>query len=179
MTVAPRPETETTEELGFEGVFNAYSRFVYRTAYAVTGRHEDAEDVVQTIFLRLAKLEVSSNVLRNPRPYLHRAAVNASLSVIRSRRRAAVLHDAVRVESVQNAPASAIADEELLRCLREEIAALKPHAAEILLLRYVHTCSDAEIARMLGVSRGAIALKLFRLRARLRKRLRSRMEGQP
>ena len=50
MRVIAMPETETTGKLEFEEIFNTYSRFVYRTAYAVTGRHEDAEDVLQTIF---------------------------------------------------------------------------------------------------------------------------------
>jgi DNA-directed RNA polymerase specialized sigma24 family protein len=37
----------------------------------------------------------------------------------------------------------------------------------------MHNKSDKEIARMLGVSRGAIALKLYRSRARLKKLLRA------
>ena len=53
---------------------------------------------------------------------------------------------------------------------------MKPEAAQILILRYVHDKSVAEIARLLGVSRGTIALRLFRSRARLKKLLRARME---
>jgi DNA-directed RNA polymerase specialized sigma24 family protein len=40
------------------------------------------------------------------------------------------------------------------------------------ILRYMHNKSDSEIARMLGVSRGTIAVKLFRSRMKLRKLLR-------
>ena len=178
MRLMPMPQTETAGDLEFEQIFSAYSRFVYRTAYAVTGRHEDAEDVLQTIFLRLAKREIPSDVLRNPKPYLHRSAVNASLNVIRSRRRDAVLRDAARLEPAPTADATTNDDEELLTRLREAVAQLKPQAAEIVVLRYVHNHSDAEIARMMGVSRGAIALKLFRLRARLKKILRANMGGQ-
>ena len=178
MRVVAMPETETAEKLEFEEIFNAHSRFVYRTAYAVTGRHEDAEDVLQTIFLRLAKREVTLDVLRNPKPYLHRSAVNVSLNVIRSRRREATLREATRLESAQTPHATTTDDEELHARLREAIAQLKPRAAEIVLLRYVHNHSDAEIARMLGVSRGAIAVKLFRLRARLKKILRASMGGR-
>jgi len=178
MHIVAAPEVETTAKLEFEEIFNAYSRFVYRTAYAVTGRHEDAEDVLQTIFLRLARREVTPDVLRNPKPYLHRAAVNGSLNVIRSRRREAMFREAARLECVQTPAATANDDEEVLARLREAIAQLKPQAAEIVLLRYVHNQSDAEIARMLGVSRGAIALKLFRLRARLKKVLCAGMGGR-
>ena len=178
MHIVATPEAETTGKLEFEEIFNAYSRFVYRTAYAVTGRHEDAEDVLQTIFLRLAKREITPEILRNPKAYLHRSAVNVSLNVIRSRRRQAVLREAARLESAQTPDATINDDEELHACLREAIAQLKPQAAEIVLLRYVHNYSDAEIAQILGVSRGAIAIKLFRLRARLKKALRESMGGR-
>src|SRR4030095_10980412 len=79
MSIVPMPEIEATGSPEFEEIFNEYSRFVYRTAYAVTGRHEDAEDVLQTIFLRLARHKIAPDVLKNPKPYLYRSAVNVSL----------------------------------------------------------------------------------------------------
>jgi RNA polymerase sigma-70 factor, ECF subfamily len=176
MSIVPMPKVEATGSPEFEEIFNEYSRFVYRTAYAVTGRHEDAEDVLQTIFLRLARHEIAPDVLKNPKPYLYRSAVNVSLNVIRSRSRATNLrNDALRVQP--GTVPGAIFDEELCSRLREAIGQLKPEAAEILLLRYTHNHSDAEIARMMGVSRGTIALKLFRLRSRLKKLLSAAMGG--
>ena len=44
----------------FESIFHEHSEFVYRTAYRVTGSAEDAEDVMQTVFLKLLKVVVSS-----------------------------------------------------------------------------------------------------------------------
>jgi DNA-directed RNA polymerase specialized sigma24 family protein len=44
-------------------------------------------------------------------------------------------------------------------------------AVELLILRYVHNYSDFEIAKMFGKSRSAIAVRLFRARARLKKLL--------
>jgi RNA polymerase sigma factor (sigma-70 family) len=49
------------------------------------------------------------------------------------------------------------------------IADLNPKDAQVIVLRYLHDRSDAEIARVLGVSRGAVAMRLFRSRLRLRK----------
>jgi RNA polymerase sigma factor (sigma-70 family) len=59
--------------------------------------------------------------------------------------------------------------------LYEAIAELKAEHAEILILRYMHNKTEAEIARTFGVSRGTIAIKLFRSRMRLRKILRRRL----
>lgn len=152
----------------FETLFKAHAQLMYRTAYGVLGTHHDAEDVVQTIFLKLIRQEFPPDLERNPEAYLYRAAVNASLSTIRNRR-----HE-VLVENWQPFEASApidTDDQERHRRLYEAIAELKPEAAQIVILRYMHNKSDAEIARMLGVSRGSIALKLFRSRMKLRKLL--------
>src|SRR6185436_9684824 len=70
-----------------EAIFRAHYRLTYRTAYAVTGSAADAEDVVQTIFLRLLRREVPPDLRKNPGAYLYRAAVNQSVSVIRERKR--------------------------------------------------------------------------------------------
>ena len=39
----------------FESIFREHSEFVYRTAYRVTGSAEDAEDVMQTVFLKMLR----------------------------------------------------------------------------------------------------------------------------
>jgi len=153
----------------FETIFKAHAHLMYRTAYGVLGTHHDAEDVVQTIFLKLIRQEFPPDLERNPEAYLYRAAVNASLSTIRNRR-----HE-VLVESWQQLETPAPidpGDDERHRRLYEAIAELKPEAAEIVILRYMHNKSDSEIARMFGVSRGSIALRLFRSRMKLRKLLR-------
>jgi RNA polymerase sigma-70 factor (ECF subfamily) len=153
----------------FETIFKAHAQLMYRTAYGVLGTHHDAEDVVQTIFLKLIRQEFPPDLEKNPEAYLYRAAVNASLSTIRNRR-----HE-VLVESWQELETPApidIGDRERHRRLYEAMAELKPDAAQIVILRYMHNKSDAEIARMLGKSRGAIALKLFRSRMKLKKLLR-------
>ena len=66
-----------------EQIFRVHHHMVYRTAYGVLGNTEDAEDVVQAIFLRLLDRGISPDMTRNPAGYLHRAAVNESLNVIR------------------------------------------------------------------------------------------------
>jgi RNA polymerase sigma-70 factor (ECF subfamily) len=155
----------------FEAIFKEHSRMVYRTAYGVTGRHEDAEDVLQTIFLELIRREFPPDLGKNPEAYLYRAAVNSSLNTIRRRRREVLVDDPEHLETP--APSDSVNSELHHRRLYEAIAELKPEAAQIVILRYMHNKSDTEIARMLGVSRGAIALKLYRSRARLKKLLRA------
>src|SRR5689334_19097511 len=81
--------TVTNEPLSEElaALFREYSRLVYRTALYVTRRTEDAEDVVQGVFLHLVRRGVPNGLRDNPQGYLYRAAVNLSLTVVKSRTR--------------------------------------------------------------------------------------------
>jgi RNA polymerase sigma-70 factor (ECF subfamily) len=160
----------------FERLFREHHAFVYRTAYSIAGRVEDADDVVQTVFLRLLRREFPPDLTKNPKAYLYRAAFNAAISVIRSRRR----NDLESVENV-DAPATppvAVVDEDTRRQLYDAIAQLRPTSAQILILRYVHDYDLAEIAKTLGTTRGTVAVSLFRSRALLKKRIRA-MRAKP
>jgi len=152
-----------------EELFRDHHALVYRTAYSVTGSRHDAEDVLQTIFLRLLR-RVPPDFDRNPKGYLYRAAINLSLNIVRARRREAPADGLERLPApVDVTPAAS--DDPARRGLLTAIAQLKPRAVEILILRYEHDYSDAQIAQMLGTSRGTIAVTLFRTRARLKKLL--------
>jgi RNA polymerase sigma factor (sigma-70 family) len=52
---------------------------------------------------------------------------------------------------------------------------LNPKAAEIFVLRHVEGYDNTEIAKMLGTTRGTVAVLLFRARARLKKSIRTRL----
>src|SRR5260370_12921779 len=84
-----------------ESLFKSHHDRVFRTAYRVTGSAADAEDVLQTVFLRLARGPESPGIGLNPQAYFTRAAINASLDLLRSRKRA----NAVGIEDVES-PAS-------------------------------------------------------------------------
>jgi RNA polymerase sigma factor (sigma-70 family) len=147
---------------------------VYRTAYSVTGRAHDAEDVLQTLFLRLLRRGFPPEFQKNPNGYLYRAAVNLSLNIVKSRQRHASAADPAQLELVVTTPETgdAIFDTDQRTRLVAAIAQLNPRAVEMLILKYEHDASDAEIGRLLGTSRGVVAVTLFRARARLKKLLR-------
>jgi RNA polymerase sigma-70 factor (ECF subfamily) len=156
----------------FESIFREHSEFVYRTAYRVTGTAEDAEDVMQTVFLKLFRNLPAPEVRQKPRAYLYRAAVNTALNVVRSRQRHVLTDQSDSFES--DAPWRKSDQEAYMHeSLRIALADLRPKAAEIFILRYVHGYSDVEIGELLGTSRGTIAVSLFRSRARLRKSIRN------
>jgi len=168
----------TSEALSEEidRVFCEHYRMVYRTAFGVIGWVEDAEDVVQTLFLRLLRQGTSPDFIKNPKAYLYKAAVNLSLNTIRKSQRNVLTAEMERFEAVAGSDDESVL-EELHRLLYAAIAQLDSDSANMLVLRYVHNYSDSEIAKLLGKSRGVIAVRLYRLRAQLRKRIRALQES--
>ena len=149
--------------------FRAYHSLVFRTAYRITGNAADAEDVLQTVFLRLLRRGTHSDGsenLENEESYLRRAAINAALDVVRARR----AHRSVELCDLPAAPAHQVPSE-LRRELARALAELTPRTAEIFVLRFLEGFSNPEIARMLGVSQVLVAVMVHRTRQQLRKKL--------
>jgi RNA polymerase sigma factor (sigma-70 family) len=128
--------------------------------------------VLQTIFVQLLRHDQPPAFRQNPKAYLYRAAVNTSLNVIRSRKRSVLTGDVENIESPGSWRQST-ADDRAREELRAVMAELSPRSAEIFILRHVHGYTDKEIAKLLGISRGTVAVTLFRARARLRKSTRA------
>jgi RNA polymerase sigma-70 factor (ECF subfamily) len=170
-TVAISQENKTTLPEEFERLYREHATLVYRTALRITRNAEEAEDILQTVFLRLIRRECPPDLQKRPRAYLYRAAVNAALDAIQLRRNRSTLVDVSEIGATLHNPDSSF-QEQIHRQLHQAIAELKPAAAEMVILRYMHNYSDAEIAKMLGKSRGVVAVSLYRSRVRLKKLIR-------
>src|ERR1043165_9642720 len=124
MSIATVPDTtHNSARLDFEEIFRERSPMIYRAAYAITGSCEDADDVLQTVFLKLIRREYPPDLKTNPKAYLHRAAVNMSLDVIRNRRRYTA------AEGFEHLEAPASIEDELPTRLNGLLARLEPEAA--------------------------------------------------
>lgn len=164
-----------------EAVFREHGAAVIRAAYRVTGSMSDAEDVLQTVFLRLTAREEPVELGESAGAYLRRAAVNAALDVVRGRQRQrAVPLDAGEAHE----PVDETADPERRRSgretgdrLRTALSGLEPKAARVFSLRYFEGLGNKEIARLLAISQTSVAVTLHRTRSRLRQELASPVGG--
>ena len=76
---------QLTRPPGFDELYQQYSETVYRTARRITGSPTDAEDVLQTVFLRVLSRPDADLDLQSAEAYFRRAATNASIDVLRRR----------------------------------------------------------------------------------------------
>ena len=135
--------------------------------------------MLQTIFVRLAPNWARRDLSPNPEGYLHRAAVNASLDLIRSRTRAnSVSLDVVDFDqsSTSMSPEDDLVDVELRELVRHAVAKLEGRAATAFALRYYEGHDNRQIAEILGTSQLVVAVTLHRARTRLRKEIGSYLE---
>jgi RNA polymerase sigma-70 factor, ECF subfamily len=144
---------------GVEQTFETHHGMVFRTAYRITGNAADAEDVLQTVFLRLLRRDPAAGDLLQPESYLRRAAINVSLDVVRSKQRNEELTD--------DRAGPAAPDPALRDALRRALAKLDRRHAEMFVLRFLEGHSNGEIADMLGLSRFGVAVTLHRVRRKL------------
>ena len=154
--------TSTTALAGFAELYERHYEAVFRAALRVTGNPADAEDVLQTVFLRVLARGGDVEDVALPAAYFRRAAVNAAVDVLRRRE----LH----AESVYDdrAPHAVVQPSLLLKeRLRRAIAALDSEDASLFLLRHVEGLSIEELAGMFHLERNNVAVRLHRIRHRL------------
>ena len=158
----PIEMTSTPVLAGFAELYERHYEAVFRAALRVTGNPADAQDVLQTVFLRILSRSEDDEAAQRPAAYFRRAAVNAAVDLLRRR--------AVHAESVYDdrAPHAAVEPPLLLReRLRRAIATLETEDATLFLLRHVEGLSIEELAGVFRLEKNNVAVRLHRIRHRL------------
>jgi RNA polymerase sigma-70 factor (ECF subfamily) len=147
----------------FRELYERYADVVFLTSLRVTGNAADAEDVLQTVFLRVLKQNHFA-VASSSEAYFRRAATNASIDILRRRSwQAEVPLEGVFPVLAQESPAF------LKQRLRQALSRLEPEDAELFVLKYVEGLSGEELAGQFGIERATVGSRLFRIRQTLRK----------
>ncbi len=171
-TRSPGPEPS----FDLEALFRDHHKRAFRAAYRIVGNLQDAEDVVQTVFLKIARRDVPPDLSRTPGSYIHRAAVNAALDQVRSPASKRQVPLEQTPDEKSRAPLSSDPEEihrekEMQRHLTDALGTISAHSAEVFALRYFEGLGNTEIARIVGSTRSAVAVTLHRARAQLKEKL--------
>jgi len=180
--MAPPPESVGFSVDNLERVFRESHAAVFRAAYRVTGNASDAEDALQTVFLRLLKRDAAADAVENMPSFLRRAAVNAALDIVRSRQviRNIPLDELepVLAEPAHRRPDRLQASSEIRDWLRGALARLNPRIAQMFALRFFEGKDNPEIARLFNTTPGSVAVTISRTRDRLEKEYRVYQGGE-
>jgi RNA polymerase sigma-70 factor (ECF subfamily) len=161
----------------FRSLVERHSRYVFNVAYRLTGSASDAEDVVQTTFLRayqqLSRFEARADF----RTWLHRITVNCSIDLIRSRRHRELGQDPqdLETDSAQSDGHASVPGPERLALsgeIRDRVAAgmAQLSASERLAftLRHVEGLPIREVALAMGLKTEAAKNSIFRAVRKMR-----------
>lgn len=137
--------------------------------FKVTLSEDAADDLMQELFLRLAR---SGGFARSEKPeaYAWRTALNLALEHVRRRRPSGELAEGQAVSPAEGALGQLIADEQLGLILRE-VMDLRPPGREIVVMRFLEQREYGEISEILGMSENHIRSRLSKSLARLRGKL--------
>lgn len=143
-------------------LYETHYAAVYRTAARITGSPADAEDVLQTVFLRVLAQGEPSDPGQLTEAYFRRAATNAAIDILRRKNS----HAEIQLDSTHlrlcKEPEALLKEQ-----LRRAIAALNHEDAAMFLLRYVEGLSNGELAELYQQEKNAVAVRLHRIRQTL------------
>jgi RNA polymerase sigma-70 factor, ECF subfamily len=141
--------------------------FVYQTAYYLTGKKADAEDVTQESLWKVCRALGQFQGEGSLRGWIHRVVVNTFREQIRKRKAPTIELD----EAWQSSDVSVEQQVEMKmteETLYQAIAMLPVNYREVLVLRHVHDMSYQEIAETLELTEAQVKTRLFRGREKLR-----------
>jgi RNA polymerase sigma-70 factor (ECF subfamily) len=157
----------------WEQIARDHGRFLYNVAYRLTGNHEDAQDLVQEVLLRVQR-GLATYQPGSLEGWLSRITTNAFLDDVRRRRRRPVeLVPSLpeRALAVDGDPDVALAHAWLPDEVHAALRSLPPEFRAAVVLCDVVGMDYAEIAETLDIPAGTVRSRIHRGRALLRGRL--------
>ncbi|MBX0330714.1 sigma-70 family RNA polymerase sigma factor [Oscillochloris sp. ZM17-4] len=158
-----------------------FAPLVFARALRLVGDADEAEGVLQTTFIKACNAIDSFDGASGLGTWIYRIATNEGLMLLRARRQSLALDDVAETLQPGDLPDSRVAwpedplrstlDSELRGQIEAAIAGLPEGLRLVVMLRDVEGLNTEETAAQLGLSPGAVKVRLHRARMRLRESL--------
>ncbi len=159
---------------------DSYSDRIYRLALRMTGDEQDAEDVLQETFIKVFKNIENFKQLSSLSTWIYRIAMNEALMLLRKHKPEGYSIDEEnededitprQIASWDALPEKSLMNSETLRYLQSAVMRLPETLRSVFLLRDTEEFSVKETAEALGITEGAVKVRLLRARLKLREYL--------
>ena len=162
----------------FEVLFDRHRALVYRFAYQMTSRRDDAEDVVQEAFVRAYQNLHRYRDEAKFTTWLLRIVTNLCTDQARMSQRRTALEQQEAMGALdwmtigeQDDPVRNLEEHRRKVALRKALNALPTHHRSVIVLRDIEEREYPEIASILGCTVGGAKLRVLRARRALRDRI--------
>jgi RNA polymerase sigma-70 factor (ECF subfamily) len=157
------------DRAAFETLVVRYQGPIYNAAYRVLGRAEDAADIAQVVFLRIAEKLDDYDPQYKFFSWIYRIAVNESLNLLRRNGRDDPLEDDMDFPGPDSAdPEWQLGEAQQSRRVQAALMRMKADDRVVLTLRHFSECSYREIGVILAIDEKTVKSRLFEARGRLR-----------
>lgn len=153
----------------FAALVVRYQRPVYNAAWWVLRNAEDASDVAQSVFLKVAERLGDYDPQHRFFSWIYRIAVNESLNVLRRKGHEEPLDEEIELPGPDgDDPERRASDAELSARIRAAVMRMSTNDRTVLMLRHFSELGYEEIAQILDVDEKTVKSRLFEARQRLR-----------
>jgi len=153
----------------FTAIVVRYQRPVYNAAWWVLRNAEDARDVAQVVFMKVAERLDEYDPRYRFFSWIYRIAVNEALNVLRRNDREEPLDEAVEMAGPDgDDPERRLSEAETNGRIRNAVMNMSANDRTVLMLRHFSELSYQEIAGILDVDEKTVKSRLFEARQRLR-----------
>jgi RNA polymerase sigma-70 factor (ECF subfamily) len=161
----------TGDKAAFTELMVRYQRQIYNAAFWVLRRADDASDITQEVFLKVAERRDEYDPKFKFFSWIYRIAINESLNLLRHNRRE-TLDDNIDLPAPDSAcPERQLGDAQLSERIRSAMMSMTVDDRVVLSLRHFSECSYEAIAQILELDEKTVKSRLFESRQRLRRLL--------
>jgi RNA polymerase sigma-70 factor (ECF subfamily) len=159
------------DKAAFTELMVRYQRQIYNAAFWVLRRADDASDITQDVFLKVAERPDEYDPKFKFFSWIYRIAINQSLNLLRHNRRE-TLDDNIDLPAPDSAcPEQQLGDAQLSERIRSAMMRMTVDDRVVLSLRHFSECSYEAIAQILELDEKTVKSRLFESRQRLRRLL--------
>jgi RNA polymerase sigma-70 factor (ECF subfamily) len=149
-----------------------YQRPIYNAAFWILRRAEDASDVTQDVFVRIAERLGEYDARYKFFSWIYRIAVNESLNRLRRNEREEPLDNEIELPDTERAgPERSVSEAQQAARLRTALMQLSTADRTVVTLRHFSELSYQEIGLVLDIDEKTVKSRLFEARQRLRQML--------
>ena len=147
----------------FETLFKRYYTVLYKFTCRIINDPQEAENVVQDLFVRFWEKRLEINIESSLKSYLFTSAKNHALNYIKRERRLTLLDDNSELEKeTAESPESVLIKDETVIAVRNAIYKLPEKCREIYLMKKYDDLSYQEIAVILKISVNTVKTQMKR-----------------
>ncbi|MFC1546391.1 RNA polymerase sigma factor [bacterium] len=166
-----KEKKDSLENLDFNDLIRAYKDSICNTAYSICSNYDDAQDIMQEVFLKLFKKSHKFKGNSSYKTWIYRITVNTSIDFIRKkkRKRETVLPDENILQSFNDVSIKNLDNQALSNMIQDVLNIMPPKFRIFIILKDISSLSYNEISKVLNISLSSVKIGIFRARQKFKK----------